>query len=354
MIALREPFARPTCSGIVAAWFAVMILILPATLASASETRDYRLATAGTDGTYYPVGVAIATLVKVKLRPRHDIVMNAISSAGSNDNITLLREDTAQFAILQSLFGYYAWNGLGPLKDEGPQTGLRSVSMLWQDVEQFTILRQSADSGTIADLHNLRGRTLALGKKGSGAIESNRYLLSQLGIDIDRDFDLSYGGFGASAKALMDGEADGMSTPAGVPTAVVVDVFEAMGDKVVLLEFTDEQLQQADAGLILWARHTIPAGTYPGLARDIQTIAQPNFLAVRADVDEEAVYLITKTMYENLPFLNAIHPATAAMKIEDAIVGLQIPLHPGAARYYREAGVDVPDALIASSTQSSD
>ena len=159
MIALREPFARPTPSGIVAAWLTVVILVFSTT--AAPETRDYRLATASTDGTYYPVGVAIATLVKVKLRPRHDIVMTAISSAGSNDNITLLRENTAQFAILQSLFGYYAWNGLGPLQDDGPQTGLRSVSMLWQDVEQFTIPRQWADSGTIADLGNLTGHRLA-------------------------------------------------------------------------------------------------------------------------------------------------------------------------------------------------
>ena len=79
----------------------------------------------------------------------------------------------------------------------------------------------------------------------------------------------------------------------------------------------------------------------------IRTIAQPNFLVVRADVDEDAVYRITKTIYENLPFLNAIHGATKAMAVEKAIAGLPIPLHPGAARYYREVGIKIPARLIA-------
>ena len=77
------------------------------------------------------------------------------------------------------------------------------------------------------------------------------------------------------------------------------------------------------------------------------TIAQPNFLAVRADMSEEDVYKITKTMYENLPFLNAIHAATKAMDISKAVAGLPMPLHPGAVRYYREAGLNIPDRLIA-------
>lgn len=79
----------------------------------------------------------------------------------------------------------------------------------------------------------------------------------------------------------------------------------------------------------------------------IHTIAQPNILAVRADVPEEDVYQITKTMYENLPFLNNIHPATKAMALEKAIAGLPMPLHPGAARFYREQGLKIPDRLIA-------
>ena len=74
---------------------------------------------------------------------------------------------------------------------------------------------------------------------------------------------------------------------------------------------------------------------------------QPNFLGTHADVDEEHVYLITKTIYENLPFLNGIHPATKVMALEKAIDGLPAPLHPGAARYYQEQGLNIPARLIA-------
>ena len=84
---------------------------------------------------------------------------------------------------------------------------------------------------------------------------------------------------------------------------------------------------------------------YPGQDKDIKTIAQPNFLAVNADVDENHVYLLTKTMYENLPFLQAIHKATNAMDVSRATAGLPVPLHPGALKYYEEVGIDVPDHL---------
>ena len=98
----------------------------------------------------------------------------------------------------------------------------------------------------------------------------------------------------------------------------------------------------------MWTGYRIPAGTYPGQKADVDTIAQPNFLAVRADVPENDVYLITKTIYENLGFLRAIHKATNAMALEKAIAGLPAPLHPGAARYFREAGLDIPERLSSS------
>ena len=313
----------------------------------AAEQRDYLLATASTGGTYYPVGVALATLTKVKLQPKHKIGMSAINSAGSGENVKLLRENEVQFAILQGLFGSYAWNGTGPIANDGPQKHLRSVSMLWQNVEQFIVRSDLARTGTMEDMAGLKGRKVALGKKNSGTIGSNRTILGNLGIDIDKDYELVYGGYGPSAEALQNGQVAGIGIPAGVPTGAVTKLFAAAGDKVRMLEFTDEQAQKADGGLNLWTRYVIPAGTYPGQEKEIETIAQPNFLAVRDDVDEEAVYLITKTIYGNLPFLQAIHKATNAMQLEAALAGLPVPLHPGAAKFYREAGLEIPDSLIA-------
>lgn len=325
---------------------AITITFFTANPAQAAEERSYLLATATTGGTYYPVGVAISTLTKVKLQPKQKIGMSAINSAGSGENIKLLRDNEVQFAILQGLFGYYAWNGKGPVENDGPQKELRSVSMLWQNVEHFTILADKAETGTIADLENLMGERMALGAKNSGTIGSNKFLLGNLGIDADKSFELVYGGYGPSADALQNGQIAGLGIPGGAPTGAITRVMAAMGDKIKILDFTDEQAKKADGGFGLYTRYVIKAGTYPGQAKDINTIAQPNFLAVRADVDEEAVYLITKTIYENLPFLNAIHKATSVMALEKALAGLPMPLHPGAAKYFKEAGLDIPARLM--------
>ena len=313
----------------------------------AQAAGDYLMATASTGGTYYPVGVALATLVKVKLQPTEKINISAINSAGSGENIKLLRENEVQFAILQGLYGAYAWTGTGPLANEGPQKELRAVTMLWQNVEHFVIKSEHAKTGTIADVAGIKGKAAGFGKKNSGTIGSNRKILSNLGIDLDKDFDLFYGGYGASADALQDGKVDVIGTPAGVPVGAITKVFAASGDGVTLLGFTPQEAKQADGGLGLWTPYLIPAGTYPGQVTDVTTIAQPNFLAVRADTSEEDVYLITKTIYENLGFLNAIHKATAAMSLEKAIAGLPMPLHPGAARYFKEAGIEIPESLLA-------
>jgi TRAP transporter TAXI family solute receptor len=313
----------------------------------AADAKNYLLATASTGGTYYPVGVALSTLVKVKLQPKQKIGMSAINSAGSGENVKLLRDNEVQFAIMQGLYGYYAWNGKGPVKADGAQKKLRAVTMLWQNVEQFTILKDQAKSGTVDDLIALKGKPMALGKKNSGTIGSNTTLLGNLGIDVNKDYKLVHAGYGPSADALQNGQVSGIGTPAGVPTGALTKVMAAMDGKVSLLNFTAEQAKKADGGLGLWTQYTIKAGTYPGQTSDVTTIAQPNFLAVRDDVDEEAVYKITKTIYENLPFLNSIHKATKAMAVSKAIAGLPMPLHPGAARYYKEAGIKIPANLMA-------
>ncbi|MCB1937954.1 MAG: TAXI family TRAP transporter solute-binding subunit, partial [Rhodocyclaceae bacterium] len=209
---------------------AVVTLATLGAPAQAAESRDYLLATASTGGTYYPVGVALATLVKVKLLPTQKIGVSAINSAGSGENIKLLRDNEAQFAILQGLYGYYAWNGKGPLAEDGPQKALRSVTMLWQNVEQFTVSTEYAKTGTVADLAGLKGKGMALGKKNSGTLGSNTTLLNNLGIDVDKDYELVYVGYGPSADALQNGQIAGMSTPAGVPTGAVTRAFASLGD----------------------------------------------------------------------------------------------------------------------------
>jgi len=309
--------------------------------------HSYILATATTGGTYYPVGVALATLTKVKLEPSTGISMSAITSAGSGENIKLLREGQAQFAILQGLYGKWAWNGTGAVANEGPQPWLRTVTMLWQNVEHFGIRTDYVDTGTIADITNLQGRGFSIGKKNSGTEGSGREILSNLGVDVDGTFDVAYLGYGPSAEAFVNGTIDGFNIPAGPPVGAVTQAFAGAGDSLRILDFTDEQIAQANGEGELWTRFIIPAETYPGQDAPINTIAQPNLLAVHADVDEDSVYQITKAIYDNLAFLHNIHPATRAMALEKAIAGLPAPLHPGAARFYQEQGVTIPAHLIA-------
>ena len=311
------------------------------------DGANYILATASTGGTYYPVGVALATLVKVKLEPSQKIGMAAISSAGSGENVRLLREGEAQFGIMQGLYGYYAATGTGPLEEVGPQENLRSVSMLWQNVEHFIVASDAAETGTMQDMVSLKGEAMALGSQNSGTIGSNAAILGGFGIDIYEDYELVYGGYGPSAEALQNGQVQGVGIPAGIPVGAISQLMASAGDSVTLLSFTEDEIAQGDGDRGLWTPFTIPAGTYPGQDADVQTIAQPNFLATTADLPEDHVYQITKAMYENLPFLQAIHPATKAMALERAIAGLPLPLHPGALKFYQEAGLDVPDRLIA-------
>lgn len=307
--------------------------------AVAEDNKSYLLTTGTTGGTYYPVGVALATLTKVKLQSTHGINISAINSAGSAENIRLIREGEAQFAIIQGIFGHYAATGTGPLASEGPQTHLRSLSLLWTNVEQWVVHEDDVSTGTIADMALLKGRRVGLGKKNSGAIHSNRHVMAGLGLNIDEDFRLFSGGYGPSASAMQDGKVKAISAPAGAPTGAITKLFASGKGKMRLLSFTPEQAKAADGGLGLWSPYTIVAGTYPGQDADVVTIAHPNFLGVHESVDEETVYLFTKTIYENLGFLQAIHPATKGMSVEGALKGLPVPLHPGAARYYREIGL---------------
>ena len=318
--------------------------VISLSLSATAETKDYILNTASTGGTYHPVGTAISTLSKIKLLPKEKFSLTAVNSAGSGANVQALGAGTADFAILQGLYGSYAATGTGPVTSK--QDNIRSISMLWQNVEQFLVPVDMAKTGTVDDLMGLKGKSVGLGKQNSGTLGSNKVLLAGLGLDIDKDFTLMYAGYGPSADALANGQISGVGIPSGTPTGAITKLMAANQGKFSVLNVTDEQAKKMDGDRSLWTKFVIKAGTYPGQDKDVTTIAQPNFLAVNASVDEEHVYQLTKTIYENLGFLQAIHKATKAMNKDSAMAGLPVPLHPGAARYYKEIGLTIPDRLM--------
>ena len=314
--------------------------------ASRRESEALILATATMGGTFYPMGIAISTLTNAKLAEADKITMNTIPSAGSGENIQLLKKQKADLAILQALFGSMAWQGQGKYKGK-PERNLRSITMLWENVEHFLISRKYLKTGNIEDLRNLKGQSFSIGQRNSGTEISGRTILTELGFDIDKYFKLENLGYKESSEALQAGLIAGMNTPAGIPVSAVAEAYETLGSKeIAILEFTKGQLEKVNSTYPVWNHYSIPAHTYIGQSREIISIAQPNFLAARPELSEEIVYKIVKNIYENLPFLYDIHNATLAINLERAIQGLPVPLHPGAVQYFQEVGLEISVDLL--------
>ncbi len=325
----------------------LLIAFVLVTLSRALEKKlQLVLATATTGGTYYPVGVAIATITTNNLDVSDNITMTAITSAGSGENIQLLKNKEADLAIIQNLYGAMAWQGRGRYKDK-PQRYIRSITALWENVEHFVILEKYSETGDMSDLKNIIRKNFSIGKRGSGTETSGRVILEALGYNPAKDFKLKYLGYNPSADALQNGRIVGMNIPAGPPASAITQAYAVLGSKGMrILDFTERQLEAVNSGYAVWKRTTLEPGTYPGQDKPIQTISQSNLLVVHQDIGEDQIYKIVKNMFENLPFLLQVHKATEEMSIDNAIEGLSVPLHPGALRYYREQGLSIPPHLL--------
>ncbi len=324
--------------------YAVLTLAIGACTDELNRSRPYILTTATTGGTYYPVGVALATIAHAQLNETKGISLTAISSAGSLENVKLLRDNQAQFALLQGPFGAWSWNGEGPVSK--PQTHVRSVSAMWQNVEHFVLLSELAKTGEIMDLDDLDGERFVLGARNSGAEQTGRFILDTLGIDYENKFNLAYMGYGPTTSAIQDGNIVGMNIPAGAPVSSITQAYAMLGDRLTILNWTQKTLDKLNAKYPLWDWYDFPPGTYPNQTKLIRTIGSPNVLVTRSDIPEDVVYNVTKVIWENLATLQEIHGATKDMRLEIAIDGLGAPLHPGAIRYYREVGLAIPERLI--------
>lgn len=323
------------------------LLVLSGLAACSDEltrARPYVLTTATTGGTYYPVGVALATIAHAELAESEGISLTAISSAGSLENVKLLRDNQAQFALLQGPFGAWSWTGEGPVSS--PQTHMRSVAAMWKNVEHFVLLTRLVETGTMDDLNNLDGERYVLGARNSGAEQTGRFILETLGVDYEEKFNLAYMGYGPTTSAIQDGNIVGMNIPAGAPVSSITQAYALLGDRMTILNWTQESLDKINARYPLWDWYDFPPGTYPNQEELIRTVASPNVLVTRADISEEVVYQVTRVIWENLATLQEIHGATRDMRLDIAVAGLGAPLHAGALRYYREVGLEIPDRLI--------
>jgi len=308
----------------------------------ASAGERLVLATGQRQAPAYAAGIGIASLIKVELGPIHKIDLQAITSPGPVDNVHSIREGSADLAILPSVTGHAARASIGSFIGHPPEHQLRAITTLWRDALHLVVREDDASSGTIEDFLRLKGRKVFLGNEATGSIDANHLLITEFGLDAEKTFDISPLPDGDIASAIKKGNLDAFSIMSNLPNPMFQGLSEAEAKGLTFLDFTSDQVNAANGSHWLWTPYTIPAATYPGQANDVSTIAHSTLLVTRADMAEETVYLIAKSIFENLPYLHRVHPLLSSLTADQALFGMSLPLHPGALRYFKERGF-VPD-----------
>jgi TRAP transporter TAXI family solute receptor len=316
--------------------FLCFVLLVIAASAGQGHAKEIRLTlspcTLG--GTWYVIAVGMASLITEKLKGE-GITMSAQSSACTVENINMLREKESDLGMLIGFLGRQAWDGTGVFQGR-PFKGMRSVLAMQPNIRHDVLLADKAKTGNFADFE---GMHINMSAAGSGAEQAAKVILDALKIKIKPE----YLGYSQAAEAIKDRRIDGGVFTAVPPVPAVMDLF-ASPTKVVILSFTQQQLDQINASVNAWIMTTIPANTYSGQAKPIQTLGEPTFIACRTDLEADLVYKILKTLYANLDEMAKVHAQgrTFFQKIE----GLPIPLHPGAIRFWKEQGLSIPDYLL--------
>jgi hypothetical protein len=299
------------------------------------------IATGMPGGTFYQVGLGMASLWTTRLR-QIGIRVSAAISEGSMENIEAIRIADADMILVEELFCSMAYGGTGIYKGQ-PLPELRSITTLWPDIVHLLIRADKIETGNLEDLNGL---TVATGLPDSGNRFTTELLLKTLKSG-PANVRLRSMSNMAAAEALRKGQVEAVDLTGGIPVPLVTTLFGERRPPLSLLDITDLQMQTArEEGWRDVFRQTIPAGTYPGQDRPVNTVGQMNLLAVTASLNPQVVYALTKAFYENLDYLVRVHPACRNIVLEKAMDGLSIPLHPGAIRYYRERKIKIPDHLI--------
>ena len=289
-----------------ARYFAIASLVAAT---PALSQMQLSIATGGTGGVYYPMGGGLAEVINNHV---DGYSATAEVTGASVENMGLIATGDADFAIGLADTVQQAYTGTG--RFEGQQLPMiRAVGSLYANMVQIVTL---ADSG-IEGLDDLKGKRVSVGAPGSGTEVNARTLLEANGISFD-DFDAQRLNFNETADALNNGDIDAGFWSVGAP---------------------------ADAADETFAPLKLAGGVYQGVDDEVSTVGVPNVLVVSSEMDADTVYQITKAMYENIADMQAVHPAANETTIEFSMNATPVPLHPGALRYFEEAGATVPDHL---------
>lgn len=301
---------------------------------SGATPQDLVMGTGSTGGTYFALGGAMANAINDKLSDQK-ITVTAQATGASVENINLINAGEMDLGIAMNNVAANAFDGTGAFS--APVTNVASIGVVYNEVYQIV-----ANAATGAkNVEDLKGLKIAIGPAGSGTLGLSQKVFAAAGIDPDKDIQPQSDGFSDAATKMQDGHIDAACNVLAVPASSIIEMTTSMD--LAYISISDEILETIQASEPYFVRKVIPAGTYDGQTEDINTITCKAALYCRADLDEETVYQITKAFYESGDVIAAAHATGKEVQLEGCLEGITTPIHPGAARYYREMGIDVPD-----------
>ncbi len=307
---------------------ALAIVIAAALTSPVAAQQSIAILTGSTSGVYYPLGNAISAIF---LKTIPGARSNVQVTQGSIENLKLLEDGDGELAFSLGDSLSAAWKGNAEAGFRNPLTKLRGVAAIYRNYVQLVV---SAASG-IKSLADLKGKRVSVGPKQSGTELNARAIFAAAGLSYGDFARTDYLPFGQSAKLIEKGDLDATLQSAGLG----VDSIRQLGTSVAinLIEIPKEVVIKLNDAAIVPS--VIPARTYEGQTKDVETAAIVNFLVTREGVSADTVYAMTRAIFGNLVQLVQTHPAASGISLKDALVGMPVPVHPGAERYYREMGI---------------
>lgn len=296
--------------------------------AGAQQARFINILTGGQSGVYYPLGVALSQ-VYGKYIPGAKATAQVTKASAENLNLLQAGRGEIAFTLADALSDAYKGNAEAGFP--APLKKLRGISGTYNNYIQIVA---SADAG-IRTLTDLKGKRVSVGAAKSGTELNARAVLKAAGLGYGDLGKVEYLPFGESVELIKNRQLDATLQSAGLGVASIRDL--ASTQQIVVVAVPPAII--AKIGDAAYQPAVIPANTYNGQTADVPTAAIPNFLVSHSGVSDELAYEMTKTLYDHIDTLYAAHNAAKAIKRENALHGMPVPLHPGAARYYREVGL---------------
>ncbi len=312
----------------------MLVLALALSLAacggeSAAATTKMTMGTGGTSGTYYAFGGVLGQYIK----NHAGIDVTVVSTDGSKANIESIDAGDYQLGTVQSDVMAYAWEGSRSFESNGAVDTFRVVAGLY--AESVQLITMDPEIQSVADL---AGKSVSIGAPGSGVYFNAMDVLSAAGLT-EADIQPQYMSFADSADGLKDGKIDAAFIVAGAPTAAITELCTT--NSAYLVPIDGEVAETLMAASPFYTLYTIPAGTYAGQDTAVVTDPVTATLIVSADAEEDAVYNLTKAIFDNTSAIAAENGKGAELSIENATSGMTAPFHAGAAKYFAEKGVTV-------------